>query len=44
MQGHEAIPQTFVISRDGWILKRFVGFSAANTSAQLKQALEDALN
>ena len=43
MQGHEAIPQTFVISRDGWILKHFVGFSAANTSAQLKQALEDAL-
>jgi peroxiredoxin len=43
MQGHEAIPQTFVISRDGWILKHFVGFSAANTAAQLKQALEDAL-
>jgi peroxiredoxin len=44
MQGHEAIPQIFVISRDGRILKRFVGFSAANTSAELKQALEDALN
>jgi peroxiredoxin len=44
MQGHDSIPQIFVISRDGWILKRFVGFSAANTSAQLKQALEDALN
>jgi peroxiredoxin len=44
MQGHESIPQIFVISRDGWILKHFVGFSAANTSAQLKQALEDALN
>ncbi len=44
MQGHEAIPQIFVISRDGRILKRFVGFSPANTSAQLKQALEDALN
>jgi peroxiredoxin len=43
MQGHEAIPQTFVISRDGWILKHFVGFSAANTSTELKQALEDAL-
>jgi peroxiredoxin len=43
MQGHEAIPQTFVISRDGWILKHFIGFSPANTSAQLKQALEDAL-
>lgn len=44
MQGHEAIPQIFVISRDGWILKHFVGFSAANTEAELKQALEDALN
>ena len=42
MQGHEAIPQTFVISRDGRILKRFVGFSASYTS-QLKQVLEDAL-
>src|SRR5206468_12111387 len=44
MQGHDAIPQTFVISRDGRILKHFTGFSAANTSAELKQALEDALN
>ena len=43
MQGHDAIPQTFVISRDGRILKHFTGFSAANTSAQLKQALEEAL-
>ena len=43
MQGHNGIPQIFVISRDGRILKHFVGFSAANTSAQLKQALEDAL-
>jgi peroxiredoxin len=44
MQGHEAIPQIFVISRDGRILKRFVGFSPANTYAELRQALEDALN
>jgi cytochrome c biogenesis protein CcmG/thiol:disulfide interchange protein DsbE len=43
MQGHDAIPQIFVISRDGRILKRFVGFSPAY-SAELKQALEDALN
>ena len=42
MQEHQAIPQIFVISRDGFILQRFVGFSAAYTS-QLKQALEDAL-
>ena len=43
MQGRQSIPQIFVISRDGRILKHFVGFSPANTSAQLKQALEDAL-
>jgi peroxiredoxin len=42
MQGHDAIPQIFVISRDGRILKHFVGFSPTYTS-QLKQALEDAL-
>ena len=42
MQGHEAIPQIFVISRDAWILKRFVGYSAAYPS-QLRQVLEDAL-
>jgi thiol-disulfide isomerase/thioredoxin len=43
MQGREAIPQIFVISRDARIVKRFVGFSPANTYQQLKQALEDAL-
>jgi thiol-disulfide isomerase/thioredoxin len=43
MQGQEAIPQLFVISRDGFILKRFVGFSPANTGEQLRQVLEDAL-
>jgi thiol-disulfide isomerase/thioredoxin len=42
MQGHQSIPQILVITRDGRILKHFVGFSAAYTS-QLKQALEDAL-
>ena len=43
MQGHTAIPQIFIISPDARILKRFVGFSAANTSTELKQALEEAL-
>ena len=42
MQGHEAIPQIFVISRDAWILKRFVGYSATYPS-QLRQVLEEAL-
>ena len=43
MQGHTAIPQIFIISPDARILKRFVGFSPANTSTELKQALEEAL-
>jgi len=43
MQGRDAIPQSFVISRDGRILKRFVGFSAAATPPQLRAAIEDAL-
>jgi peroxiredoxin len=42
MQGHESIPQIFVISRDGRILKHFRGFSASY-APQLKQTLEDAL-
>jgi peroxiredoxin len=44
MQGHDSIPQIFVISRDGRIVKHFIGFSPANTQAELRQALEDALN
>lgn len=44
MKENQAIPQIFVISRDARILKHFRGFSPANTSAQLKQALEEALN
>jgi peroxiredoxin len=42
MQEYQAIPQIFVISRDGRILQRFRGFSIAYAS-ELKQALEDAL-
>jgi len=42
MQGHNSIPQIFVISRDVFIVKHFIGFSPAYT-AQLRQALEDAL-
>ena len=43
MKENQAIPQIFVISRDARILKHLVGFSPANTSTELKQALEDAL-
>jgi thiol-disulfide isomerase/thioredoxin len=43
MQGKTNIPQSFIIARDGRILKRFIGFNPQSTPAQLKQALEQAL-
>ncbi len=43
MSGNNAIPQSFVISRDGRILKRFIGFNYKATPPQLKQAIEEAL-
>ena len=43
MQGRTSIPQSFIIARDGRILKRFIGFDPEVTPPQLKKALEDAL-
>jgi len=43
MQGRGSIPQSFIISRDGRILRRFIGFSPEATPPQLRQALEEAL-
>ena len=43
MQGRDSIPQSFVITREGRIVKRFVGFSPITTPPQLRQALEEAL-
>jgi len=43
MQGRTSIPQSFIIGRDGRVLKRFVGFNPGTTPTQLKQALEQAL-
>jgi hypothetical protein len=43
MQGRDSIPQSFVITREGRILKRFVGFSPTTTPPLIRQALEDAL-
>jgi thiol-disulfide isomerase/thioredoxin len=43
MQGRTSIPQSFIIARDGRIVKRFIGFNPETTPPQLKQALEDAL-
>jgi peroxiredoxin len=44
MTGRDAIPQSFIISRDGRILNKFVGFSPVNTPPQIRQALAAALN
>ena len=43
MQGRTAIPQSFVIGRDGRIVDRFVGFDPNSTPAKLKRALDEAL-
>jgi glutathione peroxidase-family protein len=43
MQGRTSIPQSFVIARDGRIVKRFIGFNPETTPPQLKRALEEAL-
>jgi len=44
MQGREAIPQSFVISRSGRVVKRFVGFNPTETAPLMKQAVLEALN
>jgi thiol-disulfide isomerase/thioredoxin len=44
MQGRDSIPQSFVISRTGRIVKRFVGFNPAFTPGQIREALQEALN
>ena len=44
MQGRDAIPQSFVISRNGRVVKRFVGFNPVYTPPQLRAALQEALN
>lgn len=44
MQGRDAIPQSFVISRSGRVVKRFVGFNAMLTPPQIREAVQEALN
>ena len=46
MQGQirNSIPQSFVIARDGRVLKRFIGFSPTSTPPQMHDALEQAVN
>lgn len=43
MQGRTNIPQSFIIARDGRVVRRFIGFNPQTTPTQLKEALEQAL-
>lgn len=43
MQGRSSIPQSFIIARDGRVIRRFIGFNPETTPTQLKEALEQAL-
>lgn len=42
--GKSVIPQSFVISRDGRIVKHFTGFGQYSTPQLMRQAVEEALN
>jgi len=44
VRGEAKIPQSFVISRDGRIVKHFTGFSPYSTPQLMRQAIEEALN
>jgi peroxiredoxin len=44
MQGRDAIPQSFVIARDGRVIRRFVGFNPISVPPQIKEAIQEALN
>jgi len=43
MAGRSSIPQSFIIARDGRVIRRFIGFNPQTTPTQLKEALEQAL-
>ena len=43
MAGRTSIPQSFIIARDGRVVRRFIGFNPGTTPTQLKEALEQAL-
>ncbi len=44
MQGTDSIPQSFLIGRDGRVIKRFVGFNQNTTPPLIKEAIESALS
>jgi len=43
MRGRGGIPQTYIIGRDGKVLKHFVGFSPLISGKQMKAAIEAAV-
>jgi len=43
MQGRTSIPQSFIIARNGRVIRRFIGFNPDTTPTQLREALELAL-
>jgi thiol-disulfide isomerase/thioredoxin len=44
MQGRTAMPQSFVITREGRILRRFIGYNSFLTLNQMREAVEEVLN
>ena len=44
VNGRNSIPQSFIISRDGRIVKHFTGFNPLSTPTLMRQAVEEALN
>ena len=44
VRGRSVIPQSFVISRDGRVVKLFTGYSELSTPRLMRQAIEEALN
>ena len=44
MQGRDAIPQSFVIGRNGRVVRRFIGFNPISVPPQIKEAIQQALN
>ena len=44
VHAQSVIPQSFLISRDGKIVKHFQGFNPYSTPQNMRQAIEDALN
>jgi len=44
VHGPNSIPQSFVISRDGRIVKYFAGFNPYSTPTLMRQAVEQALS